>query len=352
MSRMRWKCSLPTAGVAFVLLMACSDQPQPLSPKPVFNVSLPTSYTVEDISTAPNEFSYPEGINDAGVVVGWLNSRTGTHAWWRKGNRLIRLQEPPGAIASHAYAIANNGSIAGSVFFPGGPNQPAYWSGPRDQPLLIPLPSGFLNGDAFGVNNHREVVGTYIDAANTLQAFLWSHATGVTTTLGTLGGTQAEAIDINELGQVVGCSEGANGETHAFRWTSATGMIDLAPSYNSSCAYGLNQTGDAAGFVSTQYAESAAVFLDAGFSRRFLVAGATVPAFFDINNSLISVGWWTVGGTQLPIAADELGSWTVLPTLPGALGSRATAINTCGRIVGSSYDATTVHALLWVPPGC
>lgn len=350
MSRMKSTYSLLTAGGALAFLLGCSDQPQALSPAPLFNVSLPTSYSVVDISSGPNDKSHAEGINDAGVVVGWSNTPTGVHAWWRNRNRVVWLREPAGATGSEAWAVSNNGSISGTVIYAGEISQPAFWRGPHTMPRLISLPAGSLNGDGLGVNNLRQVVGDYSDAANLNHAFFWSAATGVTTTLGTLGGSTSGATDINDQGQVSGCAELATGETHAYRWTSATGMVDLEPFYLASCAYGINAGGDASGFISTAFADSAAVFLAAGFTRRFLGAGATQPFLLDLNDSLISVGLWTVGGVSVAIAADEFGNSTTLPTFPGATGTVATAINTCGRIVGRTSGAT--HALLWIPPGC
>ena len=47
--------------------------------------------------------------------------------------------------------------------------------------------------------------------------------------LGTLGGSQAEAVAVNDAGMVVGWSHTDSGEEHAFAWTTGGGIRDLGP---------------------------------------------------------------------------------------------------------------------------
>ncbi len=76
---------------------------------------------------------------------------------------------------------------------------------------------GGTSSQAFGINDHGQVVGQSRLANGQLRAFLWED--GAMTDLGTLGGTFSLARGINDLGQVVGRSTLANGESRATLWS-------------------------------------------------------------------------------------------------------------------------------------
>ena len=75
------------------------------------------------------------------------------------------------------------------------------------------------------MNERNQVVGYCYNYPGYLhQAFLWSD--GVMQPLGTLGGSESEAMAINDLGQVVGWARSSNGRTRAFLWQNGV-MRDL-----------------------------------------------------------------------------------------------------------------------------
>jgi probable HAF family extracellular repeat protein len=339
-----------------VLAAGCAPDaagPRAADLSPAVAVAPSVTYTPSNVSSGPNDDSYAEGINDNGVIAGWSNTATGTRPWVRNGTTVAFLSLPPGAIGGQAWAISNNGHIAGTVIYGLGSSQPAYWpSRTSPAPTLISA-LGAPMGDGLGVNNAGQVAGTTVDPILGRRAILWKASTGVTQDLGTLGGPSAQAFDINTAGTVVGCAESTAGGTHAYSWTSGGGMVALESFYSASCVYGLNNLGDASGWVDYFGADSAAVFLANGVFRRFVGPGATAPNLQDINDGQISVGYWTVAGKTVAIATDPTGaSLTTLPTLPTATGTFATAINTCGRIVGYTLGTPHVRSLLWRPPGC
>ncbi len=71
------------------------------------------------------------------------------------------------------------------------------------------------------INSVGQVVG---QAANN-QAFMWQG--GITTPLGTVGGTQSFANDISDNGWAVGWSLDAAGHQKAFRWDATNGMTNI-----------------------------------------------------------------------------------------------------------------------------
>ncbi len=68
-------------------------------------------------------------------------------------------------------------------------------------------------------------VGQVVGQASNSQAFLWQG--GITTPLGTVGGTQSFANDISDNGWAVGWSLDAAGHQKAFRWDATNGMTNI-----------------------------------------------------------------------------------------------------------------------------
>src|SRR5262249_51145325 len=109
------------------------------------------------------------------------------------------------------------------------------------------------------LNDEGKVVGQAISADGlTSYAFLYDFSTGITTNLGTLGGTNSLAYAITALGQVVGQAETLSGESHAFLWLPPpafglpAGMNDLGTLGGvSSVALGLNNSGQVIGTSQT-----------------------------------------------------------------------------------------------------
>ena len=142
-----------------------------------------------DLGTLGGKFSYADGINAVGQVVG--TSDTGADV-------------TPGFYVAHAFLWQSG-------------------TGMIDLGTL-----GGTHSWASAINDRGQVVGRSYLAGNAQQrAFLWQSGTGMID-LGTLGGSDSDALGINVRGQVIGVSTTAgNAQRHAFVWESATGMIDL-----------------------------------------------------------------------------------------------------------------------------
>jgi probable HAF family extracellular repeat protein len=162
---------------------------------------------------------------------------------------------------------------------------------------------------AIAVNDVGQIVGMSVAPGFTNHAVLWS-AMGVIQDLGTLGGSNSEAVDINASGQVIGWSQTTgNAATHSFLWTSGGGMQDL------------NAT------------------VDPG-----------ITSVVEINASGQIVGTYVTSGGQSHAFLYTPGSGLRdLGTLGGTT-SAPTGLNDNGQVVGSSKLSNgTTHAFFWSP---
>lgn len=257
---------------------------------------------MSDIGTLPGgDFSLASGINDLNQVVGranLFNSVSGdivSHGFeWQGGViRDLGAFPPEDDInsSSNAFAINNNGLIAGNVDLAGVvwnlfgvPNFPPFppavritdpepfkpaitfdinnagqatgtllsdavgfrWEAGVHVPL-VPLGSA-VDDDAFGINESGEIVGVGALAPPLRYHAAYWPTPSTVQDLGTLGGENSTARDINNDGTIVGYSEIATDETVAFVWRDDIGMQSLGTLGGAnSRAYGINSAGQIVG---------------------------------------------------------------------------------------------------------
>ena len=247
---------------------------------------------ITDLGTLGGSFSFANGINDSGQVVGFSSTA---------GDATV------GAFLYSGGVMTNLGSLGG------------------------------LASEANGINASGQVVGYSSEAGSATElAFLYSG--GVMTNLGTLGGSQSDAYAINNAGQVVGYSYTAgNAAADPFLYSGGV-MTDLgSPNGSNSTATGINASGQIVGDTS---------------SSGFLYSGGVMTSLGTLggDNSLptgINDAGQIVGSSATaddPAGDAFLYSGGVMTDL-GTLGgdnSGAYAINASGEVVGTS--ATTGDA--------
>jgi probable HAF family extracellular repeat protein len=348
-----------------------------------------------------SDFQTVASLSVRGTFAGWADTSAADpyapncffdcfvdHAFqWKDGvpTDLGALPGPPGLSAAVTW-ISPNGLISG--FSENGEIDPlldlaafhgVLWYNGKIIDLK-PLPSGYESW-ANAVNDQGQVVGyasNAIDNPNSLQglvtqtrAVLWQN--GAVRDLGTLGGTDAEALFINDQGQIVGLSYTVNSITppsndhcqetpltvHAFFFEKGR-MVDL-DTLGGSCTFAnaLNDYGQVAGesTIDGNQDDHPFIWEQEKKMKDLGTLGGTHGYAAWLNDSGMVVGAATNKGNQALLAfqwKDDV--MTNLGTLAGDACSVSDAINSGGQVVGGSglsipnWPACTdlvEHAFLW-----
>lgn len=220
--------------------------------------------------------------------------------------------------------------------------------------------SGFINGEATGVNDSGEVVGwTQVNSQD--EAFTYTSATGMQTIPGTANGGYSSANAINSSGQITGQytpdAPTGNYASQSFIYTTASGVQSFATAY-ATTANAIDNAGDVAGSFSINGTSHAFVysktggFQDLGLSTGYISSGAS-----GINNQGQVVGTLGTLGTASRAFIYSSNTGIVdLGTLGGGLTSSANAINDMGDVVGEStitsvgvFQGGTMDAFIYLP---
>jgi probable HAF family extracellular repeat protein len=305
-----------TSLTLLALLAACSGEsltdPRGLAPTPA-DLTLTGGVGTQVFPTVPlgdfQPFGVAVGLNDAGQVTGsaFLPQAVDFKAFrWSASTGAKMLTGCCDTMwgndindAGVIVGTAQTNAIFGSRGFVA--------TGSSTTPLPI-LPGADPEGSAgaVAINDAGQIVGASVTPSFTTHAVLWG-PTGTIQDLGTLGGTNSEAIDINNEGQVIGSSQTTgDAATHFFLWSSGTGMQDL------------NTT------------------VDAG-----------ITSVVEINDAGQIVGTYTTGGESHAFLYTPGTGLRDLGTLGGTT-SAPTGLNGNGDVVGSStLEDGSTHAFLW-----
>ena len=267
------------------------------------------------------------GINNAGMVAGWSHIASGHRRAfsWTSGGGLVNLGVISARTDSEAQSVNTSSEIVGMVMiFAGGApvsNRLAF--------LYLPL------------------------AAYTLGAGMNS--------LGTLGGTQSQAMDINDSGRVVGGAQNGSGNFRPFRWNTGT-MTDLGTLGGDSVlpdhrAEAVNTSGNIAGRSYTAGAAQRAFYWNGSMTDLGVLTGGTESWAFGLNDSNVVVGTSDVSSSVFrAFVWDSTNGLrnlnNLIPTGTGWTLIRATDINNDGFITGFGTNGSAQNRAFLLTPAC
>jgi probable HAF family extracellular repeat protein len=169
------------------------------------------------------------------------------------------------------------------------------------------------------------------------------------TRIGTLGGSQSNALDINDNRQVVGQAN-MEGDEHAHGYIWQNGVItdlgSLGASYDST-AWAINNNGQAVGWSQRAGGNSAMMWHNGNATNINDLMGASNSLAWAINDNGAIVGQGNLAPGFAKGFVYEPGKGGIAAgTLPGYMGGSNRGINNSGTIVGDSFffgDPSRAH---------
>ncbi len=206
----------------------------------------------------PSSLSFARGINDRGDVVGYSNVFGIPHAFLYDGSTLNDLGTLGGP-TSRAFGLNNHRQVVGESTPAGSSSSHAFLDQAGTMTDLGTL--GGAASAAYAINAFGTIVGEAQLADGSSHAF--AYANGAMNDLGTLGGQNSVARGINRWGQIVGASQTASGAWHAFVFTGGV-MLDLNTLATGAAGtlVGANAVNDFGRVVGDQFVDPSAIGLD------------------------------------------------------------------------------------------
>jgi uncharacterized membrane protein len=225
----------------------------------------------------------------------------------RKG-RFTILDDPPGTPRSDRLSyemtdINNRGEITGFYNDEQGNTTTGFLRTRKGRFVDINVPGSELTAP-FKVNDRRQVVGSYFDAAGASHGFLWED--GDFQTIDVSGAAATGAIGINNRGQIVGFYIDAGGKPHGFlrdRRGAVTTLPEAPgadPAIEATIPDAINDRGQIVGGVVDSQGVTRGFLLERGRFRLIEGPDAVYTLARDINNR-----GWIVGDyeSKRPVGA-------------------------------------------------
>lgn len=297
--------------------------------------------------SGPAEGGVAYAVNARGQVVGATvvadSNGEARGVMWQNGTT-VDLGTLGGEGGCTPTAINDRGHVTGYGMTADGRLAPFLWADGVIHEL-----AGIPSGQAFGINDHDQIVGVAYDGGD-VSGFLFDH--GHVTVIGS-SQDQAVGYGVNNSGQVVGVFD-HDGAGQAFLWDH--GMIHSLPdAYGiASSAYAINEDGQIVGSTFDGNVDNAVMW------RHGLMVDLGVSTLWGtaINSTAVAINHRgeIVGSTNPPDGhphafhyykgdLTNLNSTTRLDDFPF---NEATGISDDGDVVGGEFaDGVPSHAVVW-----
>jgi probable HAF family extracellular repeat protein len=258
--------------------------------------------TITDLGSLGGKTAAATAINHLNQVVGYSADGTGNVLafLYSKDQSMSSLGSLPGGGNSEAFAINSSGQVVGDSQTDGDSHRPVLFTENGVTDLELSVKNSDTLKSAYGINPNGQIIGRYDTDSGSTHAFL--SASHQLTDLGTLGGSDSEALGINQTGIIVGDSVTRNGATHAFVFSGGS-MQDLGTLKEfpkASYARAINDAGQIVGESDSDNQKRAFVYSDGQMSDLTRAAVNLRQAGFaalDTADGINNQGWIVGFGT-------------------------------------------------------
>jgi probable HAF family extracellular repeat protein len=205
-----------------------------------------------DVGSLGGQMNAACAINSSDQVVGYSQDANGNLSAfiYTKDGGIKALGSLDGGVSSEAFGINNSGQIVGDSQNATDDHRPVLFDGGGVKDLNVGVAQ---NSNAFrtayAINDAGQVAGRTDTDQGAIHAFVLASPGGDLKDIGTLGGTNSEALAINKSGEAVGDAETSNGTPHAFLYRkSSTRDLGTLPGFDTaSFARAINDQGEVVG---------------------------------------------------------------------------------------------------------
>ena len=205
-----------------------------------------------DVGSLGGQMNAACAINSSDQVVGYSQDANGNLSAfiYTKDGGIKALGSLDGGVSSEAFGINNSGQIVGDSQNATDDHRPALFDGGGVKDLNVGVAQ---NSNAFrtayAINDAGQVAGRTDTDQGAIHAFVLASPGGDLKDIGTLGGTNSEALAINKSGEAVGDAETSNGTPHAFLYRKgSTRDLGTLPGFDTaSFARAINDQGEVVG---------------------------------------------------------------------------------------------------------
>ncbi|HEU4563213.1 MAG TPA: hypothetical protein VFS05_01145 [Gemmatimonadaceae bacterium] len=326
--------SLVWLAAATIIATACSDAAGPAAAPDdaaLGSQLVPVSYTMIDLGPGSGM-----DINDNGAAL--IAGPDGAYLWTPGGGR-VKIGD------FFPTAMNDRGDVVGVTVFDYFSGQSLIWTAAGGARPLTTDPAAPATV-ATGINDRREVTGTASGGGCT-EVFRWTPGGGLVLLSHDFGGAcEVYGVTLNTRGTIVATVLPSVPNHETWLWNAREGWWQMAAGHddsgeNGSLATDINDRTEVSG-VLTVASVSTGSFLwrpRTGFVELGPVAGSDGAAF-GLND------FGAVVGYSYSYGAWVRTRWGVVLPLEGGF---PTDINNQGRIIGTSVESGTPHAVLWVP---